>query len=89
MQGKSQCKEVELLIHHNWGDAWITLESWIEWGPTEYPSGAAPIAARCSDGHELRLRDVVPLRYRHNLLSYILIKLGILSNPWPQYKDLY
>ncbi len=87
MQREAECTEVELLIEHNWGKGWMPVESWIELGPAECPSGAAPVAARCSDGHELRLRDVLPLKYRNNLLSYTLIKLGFLSNPWSQFQN--
>lgn len=79
---KVECDEVEILIWHKWGESWVSIEDWMKFGPTENPSGAEPIAARCSDGRDLSLESVLPLRYRRNLLSYILIKIGILADPW-------
>ncbi len=72
--------EIILTISHPFGDIDMPLDAWKQQGP-----GArrfvAPIAAHHKSGYDLPLR-VIPLVYRNNVWSRLLIKLGFLDNPW-------
>lgn len=78
-------EDVFLVVPHNWSwdpESGMTLREWMERGPGPRP-GIQPVAARHSvTGQTLSMR-VVPLRYRNSALSRLLIRLGLLENPWP------
>ena len=78
------CEEIMVVIEHPFGTLQIPLDEWMKNGPgiRKYLS---PSAARCKDGTPLPL-GVIPLRYRNNLWSRLLIGLGILKNPWERQK---
>lgn len=77
---KQDCSEIYVTVNHPWGDLEIPLTAWIEYGPG--PRHLVSInSARCSDGRILPL-TVVPLQFRNNQLSRLLIKLKFLSDPW-------
>ena len=58
------------------------LEEWLRSGPGLY-AAARPVAARLeSSGRPLPLGCIVPLRYRNNQLSRLLIALRLLPDPW-------
>ncbi len=79
-------EDILLTVPHNWSwdaKAGTTLREWMESGPGPRP-GIQPVAARHAvTGQRLSLWVAVPLRYRNTGLSRLLIRLGLLRNPWP------
>jgi hypothetical protein len=70
-------------IDHPHGELRIPLELWIERGPGPRDL-VRPIAAYAlPDEREVSL-SVVPLRYRNNRWSRLLVRLGMLVQPWPE-----
>ena len=72
--------QVIVTIAHPSGDIDVPLDTWKEKGPGTRRF-VRPVAAKIVDGRPLPLR-VIPLMYRNNWLSRMLIRLGILKNPW-------
>jgi hypothetical protein len=82
VKSKSQPADetLSVVIEHNWGTSAVSLKFWMENGPGERRF-LSPSAVKDKAGKNLPL-SVIPLRYRNNLLSRLLIRLGLLQNPW-------
>ena len=80
-------EDVFLTVPHNWSwdpESGMTLRQWMEGGPGPRP-GIQPVAARHAvTGKTLPLWWAVPLRYRNTAFSRLLIRLGLLEDPWPR-----
>ena len=77
------CTDIRVIIVHPMDDIETSLETWMRNGPGPRRY-VAPVRVFCADdGRPLPL-SVIPLRYRNNWLSRLLIKLGVLDNPWPE-----
>jgi len=73
--------QIIITLDHPYGIIEVELDEWIRVGPGQREF-VQPISAHQKDSmKELPLR-VIPLRYRNNIISRFLIRLGILSNPW-------
>lgn len=73
--------DISVILAHPWGDIEVPLEEWILSGPGERDL-VRPFAAKSQITGESLPMSVIPLRYRNNLWSRFLIKLGFLSDPW-------
>lgn len=68
-------------VSHPYGEHEMTLREWMATGPGKRP-WVSPYAARdASTGMDLPL-SVIPIKFRNNLLSRVLIKLGFFDDPW-------
>lgn len=77
------CTDIRVTIAHPMGYIETSLEMWMQNGPGERRY-IAPVRVICADdGRPLPL-SVIPLRYRNNGLSRLLIRIGVLENPWPE-----
>ena len=74
-------RQVEVRLSHPWNEDYVPLGLWIEEGPGARPL-MGPIAARHSETYESLPLSVVPLRYRNTRWSRLLIRLGVLEEPW-------
>lgn len=77
--------EIVVIIEHPFGSVDVPLQTWMSSGPG-LRSKVAVHRAKHIDGSPLPI-EVVPLRYRNNLLSRMLIRLHILQDPWKQAKQ--
>ena len=78
---EKEASQISVVIGHPGGNIQVSLEEWIRIGPGPRPL-VRPIKAILDEtGEELSL-SVIPLKYRNNSWSRLLIRLGILSNPW-------
>jgi hypothetical protein len=75
--------DIVVTIEHPHSELVIPLTDWISVGPALRPFLKPIAASRLSTGERLPL-SAIPLRYRNNLTSRLLIRLGILQSPWPQ-----
>lgn len=73
--------DIDVILAHPHGEVKIPLEEWLLTGPGER-DGVRPIAAKSQITGESLPMSVIPLRYRNNQWSRLLIKLGFLSDPW-------
>ena len=73
--------KVQVIMDHPHGRVEIPLEEWILRGPGKRnllrPVGALDKLT----GNKLPLK-VIPLRYRNNTFSKVLIAVGLLPKPW-------
>ena len=73
--------DILVTILHPHGEIETTLANWIERGPGGRPLLAPERVRRASTGEPLSLRTI-PLRYRNNGWSRLLIRLRVLKDPW-------
>ena len=81
MLSNAKIKDIELILSHPHGQIEISGEKWVLTGPGEKDL-LRPIAAKSKTTGEVLPITVIPLRYRNNRWSRLLIKLGLLSDPW-------
>lgn len=74
--------DILLTISHPHGDAHVTLEVWMKEGPGPRAGVRPTRAVHRVTGENIGL-EMVPLAYRNNALSRMLIRLHILKDPWP------
>ena len=79
-------EDVDVEIDHPHGIVRMPLTEWMKRGPGLRPLLMPARAYVAGNGPELPLR-VVPLRYRNNFLSRLLIRLRLLSDPWREEKE--
>lgn len=79
---KKPISEIEVQISHPFslGD-YVPLETWIAWGPGPRKY-VAPISARDQRTKQLLPMSAIPLRFRNNFWSRLLIRWGYLQDPW-------
>ena len=83
MKEKLKNSEIIVVLDHPHGKIELSLEEWILKGPGER-NHLRPVAAKCKKtGKHLPLH-IIPLRYRNNSLSRVLVAMGFLSNPWQE-----
>lgn len=73
--------DVIVVIAHPAGDVEASLRQWIELGPGPREL-LRPVVAIHRGTRERLPISVVPWRYRNTWLSRMLIKIGVLRNPW-------
>jgi hypothetical protein len=77
----AEYSDILVVIEHPYATAEVPLDDWMETGPGYRPL-LRPVGARDRrTGKPLPL-SVIPLRYRNNFLSRLLIALGLMKNPW-------
>jgi len=81
MREKHKNSEIIVVLEHPHGNVEIALDEWILKGPGERDV-LRPIAARCKKTGKPLPLHTIPLRYRNNSLSRVLIAMGFLSKPW-------
>jgi len=75
--------DVLVTLSHPCADGEVQLTTWIEVGPGPR-SLVRPIAARSRRfGRSLPL-SVVPFRYRNSWMSRLLVRAGVMRDPWAQ-----
>jgi hypothetical protein len=79
--GHMNDKEVIVVLEHPYGTIETTLEQWKEQGPGDRPF-VRPIAAKERESQKPLPLSVIPLQYRNNGLSRMLIRSGLLTDPW-------
>lgn len=86
MRRKMDVSEIEVAVDHPMvgGPVWMPLRAWIALGPGPEPCvrRVGPVAARRRGSSEPLPLRVVPLRFRNNRLSNLLVSLGFLRDPW-------
>ncbi len=82
MRNKDNFSEIVVTIDHPHGKMKVGLDEWIRKGPGPRKLLRPNSAYDKNTGKRLPMR-VIPLRYRNNSVSRFLIRLGILSDPWP------
>ena len=75
-------KDVIVSVYHNWGKAEMTLEEWIATGPGVRRHRHPVEPRERSTGRPLPM-SAIPLQYRNSRASRLLIRLGLLDDPWP------
>lgn len=73
-------KKIMVLIRHPHGDIEMSLKQWVRHGPSR--KYVAPIGAKCKETNNKLPMSTIPLKYRNNWFSRLLIYLGLLENPW-------
>ena len=81
MQSNTNLKEIDVILSHPHGQIEVPGEKWLLTGPGER-AWLSAVAAKSKKTGEVLPISVIPLRYRNNKLSRLLIKLGFLSDPW-------
>ena len=83
---KINTSQIIVTLEHPHGKIEVELEEWIRVGPGQREL-LQPISVYQKDSmKELPVR-VIPLRYRNNVISRFLIRLGILSDPWEKKRN--
>lgn len=77
----TDCKNINVIISHPHGDIETSLDTWLQngTGKRKYVTVTSVI---CADTQEKLPLSLLPLRYRNNRLSRLLIFIGLLQNPW-------
>jgi hypothetical protein len=73
--------DILVMIAHPWGDLEVSLREWIARGPGPRPLVRPVSARRRSTDRVVALKEI-PLRYRNDTKSRVLIALGLLADPW-------
>lgn len=73
--------QILVIVEHPHGRIEALLSEWIAIGPGSREL-LSPCAAKHRETDEALPLSVIPLRYRNNTVSRLLIRLGVLSNPW-------
>lgn len=73
--------DILVTIAHPQGNTVVPLAEWMRTGPGERRLLQPTAAWRASTGQPLPLR-VIPLRYRNNGPARLLIRAGLLTDPW-------
>lgn len=73
--------DVLVTLAHPHGDVEVPLGEWMRTGPGERPLLRPVHARRRSTGEPLPLR-VIPFIYRNTALARLLIRIGLLRDPW-------
>lgn len=81
MLSNTKIKDIDVILSHPHGQIEISAEEWFLTGPGER-GWLMPIAAKSKTTGERLSISVIPLRYRNNRWSRLLIRLGLLSDPW-------
>jgi len=68
-------------LRHPHGDLEIPLKDWMEQGPGDRPM-LRPVAARFEGSNAALPLSVVPLAYRNNAVSRLMIRAGLIKYPW-------
>ena len=68
-------------VSHPWGEVKFNMDVWIEDGPGIHRPLLRPCEAYDEHGKKVGLWRI-PLKYRNNEISRLLIKMGIIENPW-------
>jgi len=74
-------KQLIIIIDHPFGQIEVPLKEWIEEGPGPRIY-LTPIKVKNKATNEILPINAIPLRYRNNGLSRLLIKMNIIDNPW-------
>lgn len=74
-------RNILIKLRHPHGDLEIPLKDWMEQGPGDRPL-LQPFAARYEDSDEPLPLSVIPLPYRNNAVSRLMIRAGLLKSPW-------
>ena len=75
--------ELEVRLSHPWLSDFVPLELWMELGPG-LRDRVGPLEVRHSRTRESLPISVIPLRFRNSMLSRLLIRWGLLEDPWNQ-----
>ena len=73
--------DILVTLGHPHGDIEVPLAEWMRIGPGERPLVRPVAARRMSTGQPLPLR-VIPLKYRNTGPARLLIRAGLLPDPW-------
>ena len=73
--------ELEVRLSHPWLSDFVPLDMWIELGPG-VRDRVGPLEVRHSQTEESLPISVIPLRFRNSMLSRLLIRWGLLKDPW-------
>jgi hypothetical protein len=73
--------DVLVVVDHPHGRIEVPLKEWKRVGPGPRPF-LTPLAAIRREPRATLPLSVIPLRYRNTRLSRLLIRLGVLTNPW-------
>ena len=79
-EGDEPVTKLVVIVEHPHGMLEMPLEEWIENGPGDR-NLLRPTAIRRQSGERLPL-TTIPLKYRNNVWSRLLISVGILADPW-------
>jgi hypothetical protein len=75
--------DILVYVDHPMVEGYLPLPLWVKNGPGGRKYVTITHAKHRVTGEILPM-SVVPLKYRNNRLSRLLIRLGFLENPWPK-----
>ena len=78
---KTDLEDIIVVVGHPHQDIPVPLSEWIRVGPGPRPL-VRPISAYSSSTGKPFPMSVVPIRFRNNVWSRILIKTGLFDDPW-------
>ncbi|MDJ0842522.1 MAG: hypothetical protein QNK37_38845 [Acidobacteriota bacterium] len=78
---KHHVNDLYVTVAHPHGEIEVPLRDWIAAGPGER-KWLSPIKLTDKDGKDVSLNHL-PLKYRNNSISRLLISIGIIKKPWP------
>lgn len=81
MKKGKQCEKIIVTLRHSIGDVEVPLELWLQKGPGERRF-VAPISVKCADNGQKLPLSTIPLKYRNNWISRLLISLKVIDDPW-------
>ena len=72
---------VVIFLNHPHGRLEIPLEDWIRDGPGPRTS-LRPVLVREAESGDVLPMNTIPFRYRNSAFSKLLIRLGLIRDPW-------
>jgi len=78
---KTDLEEIVVVVAHPQQDIPVPLREWMRVGPGSRPL-VRPISAYSSSTGRPFPMSVVPIRFRNNVWSRILIKMRLIDDPW-------
>lgn len=80
MSQKYNTEDIVVILDHPHGKVDVPLTEWIEKGPA-FRKYLRPVGAKTKDGVILSI-EVVPFRYRNNLVSRLMCSLRFIKKSW-------